>query len=154
MSNKKNEGTNNEVVNPTEETNVVLHEETSVVAQEEQDFEVENIEELLEKSASMDKMKTIVSLSPESITLDKVGESFRGIFVGFGEMTVNDTNEESGKRTLPCAKFLVDKKMCINGGAVLVSEIKNAKVKAGTPLEVQYVEKRGNVKIYRIQLLG
>jgi len=148
MSNKQTEGTNNEVVNPTEETNVVLHEETNELEL------VENIEELLEKSSSMDKMKTVLSLSPESITLDKVGESFRGIFVGFGEMTVNDQNEEGGKRTLPCAKFLIDKKMCINGGAVLVSEIKNAKVKIGTPLEVEYVEKKGNVKIYRIQLLA
>jgi len=148
MSNKQTEGTNNEVVNPTEETNVVLHEETNELEL------VENIEELLEKSSSMDKMKTVLSLSPESITLDKVGESFRGIFVGFGEMTVNDQNEEGGKRTLPCAKFLIDKKMCINGGAVLVSEIKNAKVKIGTPLEVEYVEKKGNVKIYRIQLLS
>ena len=148
MSNKQTEGTNNEVVNPTEETNVVLHEETNELEL------VENIEELLEKSSSMEKMKTVLSLSPESITLDKVGESFRGIFVGFGEMTVNDQNEEGGKRTLPCAKFLIDKKMCINGGAVLVSEIKNAKVKIGTPLEVEYVEKKGNVKIYRIQLLA
>jgi hypothetical protein len=44
--------------------------------------------------------------------------------------------------------------MCINGGTVLVSELHNANVKPGTPLEVTYTEKKGNVKIYRITLLG
>lgn len=117
-------------------------------------FDGLDIEALLEKSSELNKLETIVSLSPESITLEKVGESFRGLFMGYGEMVVNDPADANGKRTLSCVKFLIDKKMCINAGAVLVSECKNANVKVGTPLEVTYTEKKGNVKIYRITLLG
>lgn len=116
-------------------------------------FDGLDIEALLEKSTSLNKLETIVSLSPESITLDKVGESFRGLFMGYGEMQVNDSATDE-KRILTCVKFLIDKKMCINAGAVLVSECRNANLKVGTPLEVTYTEKKGNVKIYRITLLG
>jgi hypothetical protein len=145
MSNKKVEAVQDEVLTPQEATT------EQSVAQVNQNFD---IEAMLEKSAQLDKLDTVVSLSPESITLEKVGESFRGIFMGFGEMTINDQNNDEGKRTISCAKFLIDKKMRINGGAVLVSEIKNAAVKEGTPLLVEYTEKKGNVKIYRISLLG
>jgi hypothetical protein len=149
MSNKKTEAVATEEVTPSENTQVTeTTQEVSTPAN------ALDIQALLEKSSGLDKLETVVSLSPESITLEKVGESFRGIFMGFGEMTVNDPNVEEGKRTIPSAKFLIDKKMCINGGAVLVSELKNAGVKEGTPLEVTYTEKRGNVKIYRITLLG
>lgn len=151
MSNTKKEVVATEEVTlqeNTQEVSTVQSQEVSTLP------EGIDIQALLEKSSQMESMETIVSLSPESITLDKVGENFRGIFMGFGEMTVNDQSEADGKRVLPCAKFLINKKMCINGGAVLVSELKQANVSVGTPLEVTYTEKRGNVKIYRITLLG
>lgn len=142
MSNTKKENTQAEVLDSqTTEQSIATVQPNS-------------IEALLEKSAQLENLQEVVSLSPESIVLEKVGESFRGLFMGYGEMTVNDQNTEEGKRTLACAKFLIDKKMRINGGAVLVSELKNAAVTEGTPIQVTYTEKRGNVKIYRITLLG
>lgn len=162
MSNKKNEiaatevestQENNQLVNT--ESTLVNTESTSHVIQVTEDiFDGLDIETLLSKSTGMDEMKQVLSLSPISITLDKVGESFRGLFMGYGEMTVNDANHEEGKRTLVCAKFLINKQICINAGAVLISELRNANLKTGTPLEVTYTEKKGNVKIYRITLLG
>lgn len=155
MSNKKQEIASAEVESTQQENNQVVTTSNAIVSEvETNNFEGLDLEALLEKSTQMDKLDTVLSLSPESITLEKVGESFRGIFMGFGEMTVNDPNNEEGKRVLQCAKFLISKKMCINGGAVLVSELHNANVKIGTPLEVTYTEKKGNVKIYRITLLG
>jgi hypothetical protein len=155
MSNKKQEIASAEVESTQQENNQVVTTQSNAVVEVNSDnFDGLDIEALLEKSSSMDKLETVLSLSPESITLEKVGESFRGIFMGYGEMTVNDANAEEGKRTLECAKFLINKKMCINGGTVLVSELHNANVKPGTPLEVTYTEKKGNVKIYRITLLG
>jgi len=151
MSNTKKEAVATEEVTPQENTQELSNTNTQDLSTQNETLD---IQALLEKSSQMESMDTIVSLSPESITLDKVGESFRGIFMGFGEMTVNDSSVEEGKRTIPCAKFLINKKMCINGGAVLISEIKGANVALGTPLEVMYTEKRGNVKIYRITLLG
>jgi len=152
MSNTKKGAEVTEVTTPqTQEVQVQSN--ASVELVDVNNFDGLDIEALLEKSTSLNKLETIVSLSPESITLEKVGESFRGLFMGYGEMQVND-NATDEKRILTCVKFLIDKKMCINAGAVLVSECRNANLKIGTPLEVTYTEKRGNVKIYRITLLG
>lgn len=109
--------------------------------------------EMLEASANLSKLKTAINLSPEYIELAKAGESFRGIFWGFTEITVNDqvTGEQ---RTIPAAAFLVDKSIRINAGVALVSECKKAGINKGTPLEVTFKEKKGNLKIYSLTLLG
>ncbi len=143
MSNKVNEATQAEGLNPQEENTQLVSTDS-----------IANIDELLQKSSGLNELKTVVNLSPTTITLDKVGESFRGVFVGFGTMQVNDEKEPDGKRVIDCAKFLIDKAMRINGGAVLLSELRSAGVEVGTALEVKYTEKRGNVKIYSITLLG
>ena len=109
--------------------------------------------EMLEASANLSNLKTAINLSPEYIELSKPGESFRGIFWGFTEMTVNDqvTGEQ---RTMPAAAFLVDKCIRINAGVALVSECKKAGIDKGTPLEVTFKEKKGNLKIYSLTLLA
>jgi 3-methyladenine DNA glycosylase Tag len=109
--------------------------------------------EMLEASANLSKLKTAINLSPEYIELTKPGENFRGIFWGFTEITVND--QVSGEqRQIPAAAFLVDKAIRINGGVALVSECKKAGIDKGTPLEVTFKEKKGNLKIYSLTLLG
>ena len=109
--------------------------------------------EMLEASSNLSKLKTAINLSPEYIELAKVGESFRGIFWGFTEITVNDqvTGEQ---RTIPAAAFLVEKTIRINAGVALVSECKKAGIDKGTPLEVTFKEKKGNLKLYSLTLLG
>ena len=109
--------------------------------------------EMLEASANLSNLKTAINLSPEYIELAKPGESFRGIFWGFTEITVNDqvTDEQ---RQMPAAAFLVDKCIRINGGVALVSECKKAGIDKGTPLEVTFKEKKGNLKIYSLTLLA
>jgi len=109
--------------------------------------------EMLEASANLSKLKTAINLSPEYIELAKPGESFRGIFWGFTEITVNDqvTNEP---RQIDAAAFLVDKAIRINAGVALVSECKKAGIDKGTPLEVTFKEKKGNLKIYSLTLLA
>ena len=109
--------------------------------------------EMLEASANLASLKTAINLSPGYIELAKPGENFRGIFWGFTEITVNDqvTDEQ---RTIPAAAFLVDKSIRINAGVALVSECKKAGIDKGTPLEVTFKEKKGNLKIYSLTLLG
>jgi len=109
--------------------------------------------EMLEASSNLSKLKTAINLSPEYIELVKPGESFRGIFWGFTEITVND--QVSGEqRTIPAAAFLVDKAIRINAGVALVSECKKAGVEKGSPIEVTFKEKKGNLKIYSLTLLA
>ena len=113
-----------------------------------------DISAMLEASTQLDKAEAVLTLSAEPISLDKVGESFRGIFIGFGTMTVTDDKVEAGQRTIPSAKFLINKQVRINAGVVLINELKNANVVEGTKLEVNYTKKDGNVKIYSITLLN
>jgi hypothetical protein len=132
---------NNQII-PTEENAVALG------------AAIPNLEQLLEESTQLETLTPAITLSAESISLEKVGESFRGIFIGFGTMTINDPNEPEGQRTIKAARFLINKQVRINGGVVLISELESANVLPGTKLEVTYSKKEGNVKIYSLTLLG
>jgi uncharacterized OB-fold protein len=112
-----------------------------------------NFAQLLEASASVDKLKEVVTLTNEYIELEKPSDSFKGIFVGFIQMSVTD--KVTGElRTMSSAQFLINKKMFINGGVNLVGQLKKSNVPSGTPVKVTYTRKDGNVKVYELTLLG
>jgi len=114
---------------------------------------ISNFAELLELSAKVDKMKPQVTLTADYIELEKPSEFFSGIFIGLQVMGVTDkaTGEQ---KELVAARFLINKKVYINAGVTLVNELKRASVPVGTPLQVTYIRKEGNAKIYEIALLG
>lgn len=104
-------------------------------------------------SKSLKGMSVMMDLTAEYLELAKPTESFRGVYIGIQEMNVAD--KQTGEmKTLPAARFLIDKKIYINAGAVLISEIQRANVPFGTPLEVTYLKKDGNTKIYTIKLIA
>jgi hypothetical protein len=107
----------------------------------------------LEKSSELTKMRKVMTLTAEYIELEKPSESFRGIFIGTQSMSITDkaTGEQ---KTLTAARFVINQKIYINAGAVLISELQRANVPVGTPLEVTYEKKEGNTKIYSITLLA
>ncbi len=109
--------------------------------------------ETLEASSNLSALEPTINLSPEYLELTTPGQSFRGIFWGLSEITVNDqvTGEQ---RTIPAAAFLVDKAIKINAGMALVSECKKSGITKGTPVEVTFKDKKGNLKIYSLTLLG
>jgi hypothetical protein len=113
----------------------------------------EILAEAIEKSTKMEKMRKIMTLSAEYIELEKPSESFRGIYVGTQSMSITDkaTGEQ---KTLTAARFIINQKVFINAGAVLISELQRANIPVGTALEVTYERKEGNTKIYSITLLG
>ena len=94
-----------------------------------------------------------MDLTAEYVELEKTGESFRGVYIGFQDMNITDKQTGESKK-LKAARFLIDKKVRINAGAVLISELHLANVPVGTPLEVTYVRKDGNTKIYSIKLIA
>lgn len=104
-------------------------------------------------SASLKKMEVLMDLTAEYVELEKAGESFRGVYIGFQDINITDKQTGESKK-LKAARFIIDKKVRINAGAVLVSEIHRAGVPVGTPLEVTYVSKNGNTKIYAIKLIA
>ena len=108
---------------------------------------------LVDASSKLREKKPVITLTAEYIELAKPGESFRGIFIGFQDMQVTD--QATGElKNIQAARFLVDKGVKINGGVVLVNEVKRAGISSGTPVEVTFKEKKGNTKIYTITLLS
>ena len=114
---------------------------------------LENLSTLLEASSNLDELEPVIQLTSEYVELAKPGETFKGIFIGFQAMNV--TNKETGESTeRTAARFLINKVVKINAGVSLVREIKNAGLPIGTAVQVTYVKKDGNLKIYALELLG
>lgn len=119
------------------------------------DMDVAEFSALVEASsaAKLKEKKAVLSLTAEYLELEKPGESFRGIFIGFQSMSVTD--QQTGElKEIQAARFLIDRGVKINGGVVLVNEIKRSGIGSGTPVEVTYKEKKGQVKIYTLTLLS
>lgn len=115
--------------------------------------EMANLTQMLEASSNLSNATPSFTLSTSYIELPSEGDSFRGIFAGI--TTIQMADQVSGEmKDLEVARFLIDKQVRINGGAVLLSELKSTGVAPGTPLEVTFVEKKGKVKIYSLTLLS
>lgn len=112
-----------------------------------------NFQELIAKSQELANLNPIINLSAEYIELEKAGESFRGVYAGMQDMNVTDTQTGEQRKT-KAVRFMIDKQIRINGGVVLVSEIERSGIDVGTPVEVTYTGKKGNLKIYSVTLLG
>lgn len=115
--------------------------------------EMANLSQMLEASSNLSKATASFTLSTSYIELSSEGDSFRGIFAGI--TTISMTDQLTGEpKDQEVARFLIDKQVRINGGAVLLSELKSTGVAPGTPLEVTFVEKKGKTKIYSLTLLS
>lgn len=112
-----------------------------------------SLAQFLEESTQLATLEEKIILSPSGISLDKVGESFNGIFWGFSTMTVKDAITGDLKE-IPAVQFMIDRQIRINGGAALVSEFKKIALERGAKVRVTYREKVGNLKIYSVSLLG
>ena len=112
-----------------------------------------SLAQFLEESTQLATLEEKIILSPSGISLDKIGESFNGIFWGFSTMTVKDAITGDLKE-IPAVQFMIDKQIRINGGAALVSEFKQIALERGAKVRVTYREKVGNLKIYSVSLLG
>lgn len=112
-----------------------------------------NFAEMVEQSSKLGALKPVLTLTAEYIELEKPSEFFDGIFIGMQDMNVTDKGTGELK-TIQACRFLVDKKVKINAGAVLVTEIERAKINVGTAIRVTYTAKNGNTKLYEIALLG
>ena len=108
---------------------------------------------LLEASTKLEKLKPVVQLTAEYVELAKPGESFRGVFIGYQKINVTDkaTGETIEKDAV---RFIVEKVIKLNAGTSLVREFRGANVPQGTPVEVTFMKKEGNLKIYAVTVLA
>jgi len=107
----------------------------------------------LDQSEGLDQLEEKIILTPSGISLDKVGESFSAIFMGFSTMMTKDQVTEELKE-IPAVQFLINKQMRFNGGVSLVNQFKRINLTQGAKVRVTFVEKDKNTKIYSVSLLG
>lgn len=108
---------------------------------------------MIEKSAHLEKLKPMITLTADYIELEKPSEFFDGIFIGWQNMEITD--QTTGEvRKLKAGRFLCNKQVKINAGAVLIKELERANIELGTALRVTYTKKEGNTKLYSLTLLG
>jgi hypothetical protein len=107
---------------------------------------------MVERSANLGELKPLITLTAEYVELEKPGESFDGIFIGWQEMGITD-KQTGEQKTLKASRFLINKQVKINAGAVLVNELERAKIAVGTAVRVTYLRKEGNTKLYTLTLL-
>lgn len=108
---------------------------------------------MVERSAKLNELKPMITLTAGYVELEKPGESFDGIFIGWQDMEITDKQTGEAK-TLKASRFLIEKQVKINAGAVLVKELERAKISVGTAVRVTYIRKEGNTKLYSLTLLG
>jgi len=116
---------------------------------------------LMNQSTNVDKLEPVMSLTANYLELAKPGESFKCLFVDFSTINVNGkstdelTGEESeGLKEIKAARLLANKQLFLNGGVALVNELEKLNLPSGTPILITYKEKKGNLKVYSIDLLG
>jgi hypothetical protein len=116
---------------------------------------------LMNQSTNVDKLEPVMSLTANYLELAKPGESFKCLFVDFSTINVNGTitdsetgEETEGLKELPAVRLLANKQLFLNAGVSLVNELKALHLPSGTPILITYKEKKGNLKIYSIDLLG
>jgi len=112
-----------------------------------------DLSSFLDQSEGLDQLEEKIILTPSGISLDKVGESFSAIFMGFSTMMTKDQVTEELKE-IPAVQFLINKQMRFNGGVSLVNQFKRINLTQGAKVRVTFVEKDKNTKIYSVSLLG
>ena len=87
------------------------------------------------ESEKVEQLEEVMGLSAQYVELEKPTECFKGIYLGFQDITVTDRGTGEMK-TIPAARFVINRQVYVNAGAVLISEIKRASIPVGTPLKV------------------
>ena len=89
---------------------------------------------IMQKAALLDQAEVAMSLKADYLELAS-GQSFRGIFMGFGTATHKSPNEGEGLVEKKCIKIVgSDKKAYINSSVLLVRDCENLSV--GTPIQI------------------
>ncbi len=89
---------------------------------------------LMAKAALLDQAEVAMSLKADYLEL-ATGQSFRGIFMGFGTATHKSPNEGEGLVEKKCIKIIgSDKKAYINSSVLLVRDCESLSI--GTPIQI------------------
>jgi hypothetical protein len=114
--------------------------------------EGKSLEAIMAASKNLNKASRILTLTNVYKEFS-LGEIFRGVYFGQVMIPVKD----------PITKDLVERKavrlindgvVYLNAGVNLVNQFERNSIPVGTAVEIEFIEKQGNVKVYSVALLG
>jgi len=111
-----------------------------------------DLQSIMERSRSLSDAQPTLTLTSKYAQFDKIGDKFRGIFHSFCELTVKDAQTDDLK-TIKGVRLINDGQIYVHGGANLLRQLEAFNIPAGQALDIEYVEKSGNVKVFSITLL-
>ena len=115
--------------------------------------ESKTLEAIMSASLNLNKASRILTLTNVYKEFTVIGETFRGVYFGPVIISVKD----------PISKGLIEKKavrlindgvVYLNAGVNLVNQFERNSIPVGSAVEIEFVEKQGNVKVYSLALLG
>jgi hypothetical protein len=115
--------------------------------------ESKSLEAIMAASKNLNKASRILTLTNVYKEFTAIGEIFKGVYFGQVMITVKD----------PITKDLVERKavrlindgvVYLNAGVNLVNQFERNSIPVGTAVEIEFIEKQGNVKVYSVALLG
>ena len=95
---------------------------------------------LLAQTELLNSASVSMSLKADYLELTTAGQSFRGLFLGFGVATHKNPNAAEGENSLVEKKSVkllgADKKAWINSSILLVRDFEQAGLAIGTPVQI------------------
>ncbi len=135
---------------------------TEVVEVQEQVITSDALTGLLETLDKVEKSENMLQLNGEYFDFAKVGDSSKGVFVGYQKVKFKDLKTESGyTEEMDAVKWLVNedgtKKIKMSAGAALVNEFKKNGIKQGTGILIKYRElggKNNQTKLFDVAVIA
>jgi hypothetical protein len=115
-------------------------------------FDPADLSRLVEASKNLEKAQVGMSLTPQYYEFARQGDKTRGIYAG--KTTIHKRNQHNSAILDPieCVLWISNGESFMNGGKALVSKF--GTILAGTPVEIEYTGKQGDVKLFNVRLLN
>jgi hypothetical protein len=115
--------------------------------------ESKSLEAIMAASQNLNKATRILTLTNVYKEFSALGEKFRGVYFGQQMIDVKDPiTKEKVKRK--AVRLINDGVVYLNAGVNLVNQFERNSIPVGTAVEIEFIEKQGNVKVYSVALLG
>ena len=119
------------------------------------DFGAESLAAALKLSNELENREPVISIVPKYMEFSKAGTKERGVFMGFHKMLVKEKEQTAEKsyKEIDGILWLAKGELWLNAGAALVGSVKRSNIEKGTPIEIEYTGRKGDVKLYDVRLL-
>lgn len=110
-------------------------------------FPEREFERYYDLSYELESYHPTLTITPEYYRFTKVGDSIRGIFLGYRTISKRD------KQCFDCILWMNAGKLFLNGSKCLVNDTKQAKLSIGTPIEIQLVDNRSKYQKFIVRII-